>query len=72
MTIEIRYCGKRNYLPRASSLAAEIKQQRGVDSTLTRGSGGEFEITVDGQLIFSKKQQGRFPDLQEVLALIPA
>jgi selT/selW/selH-like putative selenoprotein len=60
-------------LPRASSLAAEIKQHRGVDSTLIRGSGGEFEITVDGRLVFSKKQEGRFPyDIEEVLALISA
>jgi selT/selW/selH-like putative selenoprotein len=43
-----------------------------VDSTITRGSGGEFEVSVDGQLIFSKKQQGRFPDVEEVLAQIPA
>ena len=43
-----------------------------MDSTLTRGSGGEFEVTVDGQLIYSKKKQGRFPDVGEVLALIPA
>ena len=49
-------------------LAAEIKKQRGVDSTLIRGSGGEFEITVDGKLVFSKKSEGRFPDPEEVLA----
>jgi selT/selW/selH-like putative selenoprotein len=43
-----------------------------VDSTLVRGSGGEFEVTVDGKLVFSKKQAGRFPDSAEVLAQIPA
>jgi selT/selW/selH-like putative selenoprotein len=43
-----------------------------VDSTLVRGSGGEFEVSVDGRLIFSKKQAGRFPDTSEVLALLPA
>jgi selenoprotein W-related protein len=53
-------------------LAAEIKQQRGVDSTLVRGSGGEFEISVDGKLVFSKKQAGRFPDTDEILAQLPA
>jgi selT/selW/selH-like putative selenoprotein len=37
-----------------------------------RGSGGEFEITLDGELIFSKRAEGRFPDLEEVLARIPA
>jgi len=53
-------------------LAAEIKKLRGVDSTLVRGSGGEFEITVDGQLMFSKKAEGRFPEFEEVLAKLPA
>jgi selT/selW/selH-like putative selenoprotein len=43
-----------------------------VDSTLTRGSGGEFEVSVDGKLVFSKKKEGRFPDADEVLALIPS
>jgi len=43
-----------------------------VDSTLVRGSGGEFEVSVDGRLIFSKKQAGRFPHASEVLAQIPA
>jgi len=36
------------------------------------GSGGEFEVTVDGKLVYSKKQSGRFPDHAEVMALLPA
>jgi len=31
--------------------------------------GGVFEITVDGQLGFSKKQLGRFPTEDEIDAL---
>ncbi len=71
MTVECRYCSKLNYLPRAASLAAELKKQRGVDSTLVPGSGGEFEITVNGRLVFSKKQLGRFPDTEELLEQLP-
>jgi selT/selW/selH-like putative selenoprotein len=52
-------------------LAAEIKQQRGIDANLVRGSGGEFEVTLDGTLLFSKKQSGRFPDFEEVLDKLP-
>jgi len=37
-----------------------------------KGSGGEFEISVDGKLIFSKKQEGRFPAPEEVLLKLPA
>ena len=37
-----------------------------------KGGGGEFEITVDGKLVYSKKQTGRFPEHEEVMALLPA
>jgi selT/selW/selH-like putative selenoprotein len=33
---------------------------------LVKSSGGVFEITVDGKLHFSKKQEGRFPTEAEV------
>jgi selT/selW/selH-like putative selenoprotein len=39
---------------------------------LVKGSGGVFEITVDGRLAFSKKQTGRFPTDQELDALVAA
>jgi len=49
-----------------------IRKERGVEATLVRGSGGEFEVTVDGKLVFSKRAEGRFPEAEEVLAHIPA
>jgi selT/selW/selH-like putative selenoprotein len=36
---------------------------------LVPGVGGAFEITVDGRLLFSKKQTGRFPTDEEIDAL---
>jgi selenoprotein W-related protein len=48
-------------------LAAEIKKQLGVESQLVRGSGGIFEVTVDNERIFSKKEEGRFPSEKEIL-----
>ena len=53
-------------------MAAEIKQHRGIVSTLTPGSGGEFEVSVDDRLVFSKKQERRFPELDEVLSQLSA
>jgi len=53
-------------------LAAEIKKQRSVEVELHRGSGGQFEVMLDGKLLFSKKQVGRFPDTEEILSQIPA
>jgi predicted Rdx family selenoprotein len=35
-----------------------------------RGSGGVFEITVDGALKFSKQALGRFPTDAEIDALV--
>ena len=37
-----------------------------------RSGGGVFEITVDGELKFSKKQLGRFPTDEEIDALAKA
>ena len=33
-----------------------------------KGSGGVFEVVRDGELIFSKAKEGRFPQSPEILA----
>jgi len=38
--------------------------------TLKPSSGGIFDITVDGELVFSKHQSGRFPEKDEVIRLV--
>ena len=43
-----------------------------MSSELVASRGGVFEITIDGRLVFSKKQLGRFPEEGEVLGLIQA
>ena len=50
-----------------------MRQHRpGVDVKLIKGSGGQFEVVLDGNLIFSKKQAGGFLDPGVILGLIPA
>lgn len=44
------------------SAAAEVE--------LIESSGGVFEISRDGQLLFSKKKLGRFPYDKEIDALV--
>jgi selenoprotein W-related protein len=39
----------------------------GLESHLVRGSGGIFEVSVDGEPIFSKKEEGRFPSEKEIV-----
>ena len=51
-------------------MGERFESRAGTDVELVRGSGGVFEITVDGRLAFSKKALGRFPDDAEVTALV--
>jgi selT/selW/selH-like putative selenoprotein len=43
-----------------------LKQRFGVDAELIRGKDGVFDVRVDGKLIFSKHELGRFPEPDEV------
>lgn len=45
-------------------------QHFGVESTLTPGHGGIFDVALDGKVIFSKKLVGRFPKAGEVVAIL--
>ncbi len=47
-----------------------MKNQLGVQAELIESGGGVFEIEYDGNLVFSKKNLGRFPNEGEVLSLI--
>ena len=38
----------------------------GAEIELVKSSGGVFEITLDGGLVYSKKATGRFPTPEEV------
>lgn len=38
--------------------------------TLIPSGGGVFEVTKNDKLIFSKKESGRFPELDELLAVL--
>jgi hypothetical protein len=45
-----------------------ITERTGVDASIQRGDTGEFTVWSDGDLLFSKKDVGRFPEHDEVLA----
>lgn len=48
-------------------MAAEIKKSHGVEPELIEGRGGVFDVRVNGDLVFSKHEVGRFPEHREVL-----
>ncbi|MAC49058.1 MAG: hypothetical protein CMO42_12410 [Verrucomicrobiales bacterium] len=37
---------------------------------IVEGSGGVFEVTFDGKLIYSKKETGEFPEEQDILNIL--
>jgi len=43
-----------------------LDQEFGASTRLLKGANGVFEVIVDGELVFSKKSVGRFPDDGEV------
>ena len=65
MKIHLRYCSAWAYEPKAVSLAekvlTEYKQQIN-RLELEPSMGGCFEVTVNGQLIYSKLETDEFPD----------
>jgi len=49
-------------------LADSIKDRYQHATELIEGSGGVFEVEVNGELIFSKKQEKRFPTEEEIFS----
>ncbi len=42
-------------------MADSLKARFGEDTAITPGKSGQFDVLVNGQLVFSKSQTGRFP-----------
>ncbi len=67
--IEIEYCTQCRWLLRAAWMAQELlttfEQEIG-EVALRPGAGGVFEVRVDGDTVWSRKDEGRFPDIKEL------
>jgi selT/selW/selH-like putative selenoprotein len=48
-----------------------MKKETGVDADLVAGKVGQFDVIVDGKVIFSKHAEGRFPDEEEIIRSLP-
>ena len=70
MNITIQYCTSWGYLNQALSLRESIERQFGIKAELIKGTGGVFEVSVNDNLLYSKKDLGRFPNENEVEDLI--
>lgn len=71
--IEIRYCTQCRWLMRAAWMAQELlttfEKEIG-EIALVPGTGGVLDIRVNEEIIFSRKEAGRFPELNELKQLI--
>ncbi|HRX59833.1 MAG TPA: SelT/SelW/SelH family protein [Candidatus Competibacter sp.] len=65
----ITYCTQCRWLLRAAWLAQELlttfEEELG-EVALRPGTGGVFEIRLGEELIWSRKQEGRFPEAKEI------
>lgn len=71
--IEIEYCTQCNWLLRATWMSQELlttfAQEIG-ELSLIPGKGGILEVKVSGELVFSRKKEGRFPEMKELKQII--
>jgi len=71
--IEIEYCTQCRWLLRAGWMAQELlttfTEEIG-EVALIPGTGGVFEVRVDGATVWSRKAEGRFPEMKELKQLV--
>jgi selenoprotein W-related protein len=67
--IEIEYCRLCRWMLRAAWTAQELLQtfeDEIAEVALKPGTGGVFIVRVDGATLWSRKEEGRFPDIAEL------
>jgi selenoprotein W-related protein len=71
--IRITYCTQCNWMLRSAWMAQELLSTFVAEVgevALRPGTGGIFEIHVNDQLLWSRAEQGRFPDIKELKQLV--
>ena len=71
--VEIEYCTQCRWLLRAAWMAQELLTTFGTtlgEVALVPSTGGIFEVRVNGRSVFSRNEQGRFPESKELKQLV--
>lgn len=71
--VKIVYCTQCRWLPRACWMAQELLttfEQELDEVALSPGTGGTFDVFLNGELIFSRAEKGRFPESKELKQLV--
>jgi selenoprotein W-related protein len=71
--VSIEYCRQCRWMLRAAWMGQELLQTfeeelGGV--TLVPGTGGVFVIRVEGRIVWSRKEMGRFPEITELKQIV--
>jgi selenoprotein W-related protein len=67
--VSIEYCRRCRWMLRAAWMQQELLQTFEDDIggvTLVPGTGGVFVVSVAGEVVWSRKAEGRFPDIVEL------
>ena len=71
--LTITYCTQCNWLLRSAWMASEVLSTFSLEMgsvTLVPGTGGIFEIHLDGELVWERKRDGGFPDVKQLKQLV--
>jgi selenoprotein W-related protein len=73
-TVSIEYCPKCGWMLRSAYLAQELLTTFTEDIhgvlLIPSLTGGAFLVSINDQLVFDRKEQGRFPEIKELKQLI--
>ena len=71
--LRITYCTQCNWLLRSAWMAQEVLSTFSLEMgevILVPGTGGIFEIALDGEVIWERKRDGGFPDVKQLKQLV--
>lgn len=72
-SVTITYCTQCNWLLRSGWMAQELLSTFSLELgsvALVPGTGGIFEIRIDGDLVWERKRDGGFPDVRQLKQLV--
>ncbi|HUO05900.1 MAG TPA: SelT/SelW/SelH family protein [Candidatus Binataceae bacterium] len=75
MAIQILYCGICGHKPKMQTLAASLQAKFGEIASCKVGALGQFDVIINGRLVFSRAKTGRFPndgEIEEIFAALRA
>ena len=72
--VEIEYCRRCRWLLRSAWMAQELlttfEEELGGVTLIPNAEGGVFEVRLAGEPIFSRQQDGGFPDIKKLKQLV--